>query len=247
MRTTAGTLLGGRVSYVQPADGYRTGIEPVLLAAAVPARPGERVLEAGLGAGAGLLCLGARVPGVLATGVELDPAMADLARANLAANGLSDWPVITADITGLQLPARFDHAYANPPWHDPAGTPSANAGRLLAKQAQTAGLEGWVAALAQLLRPGGSLTLILPAAAASRSLAALNGAGCGSIMLVPLWPKPLHAARLVILQGLRDRRGPDQILPGLVLHRDDGSFTASAEEILRQGCGLQTQADRQSC
>lgn len=238
MDTTTGTLLSGRVSYVQPADGYRTGIEPVFLAAAIPARPGERVLEAGLGAGAGLLCLGARVPGVLAAGVELDPAMADLARANLAANGLSDWPVTTADIMDLQWPARFDHAYANPPWHDPAGTPSTNARRLLAKQAQTAGLEEWAAALARLLRPGGSLTLILPAAATSRGLAALNGAGCGSITLLPLWPKPLQAARLMIFQGLRDRRGPDRMLPGLILHQDDGGFTTAAEGVLRQGCGL---------
>ena len=60
MDTTEGTLLGGRVRYAQPARGYRTGIEPVLLAAAVPAVPGQAVLEAGTGAGAALLCLAAR-------------------------------------------------------------------------------------------------------------------------------------------------------------------------------------------
>ena len=244
MDTTAGTLLGGKVSYVQPAAGYRTGLEPVLLAAAIPALPGERVLEAGLGAGAGLLCLGARVPGVSAAGVELDPATADLARANLAANGFADWVVTTADITALQMPGRFDHAYANPPWHDAAGTPSPNAGRLLAKQAQGAGLEAWAAALARMLRTGGSLTLILPAAATSRGQAALLAAGCGSLTLVPLWPKPTQPARLVILQAIRNHHGPDRVLPGLVLHQDDGSFTASADDILRHGCGLPTQAGR---
>ena len=244
METTAGTLLGGKVSYRQPAAGYRTGLEPVLLAAAIPAQPGERVLEAGLGAGAGLLCLGARVPGVMAVGVELDPAMADLARGNLAANGLAGWLVVTADITGLPLPGRFDHAYANPPWHDPAGTPSPDAGRLLAKQAQGAGLAGWAAALAQPLRRGGSLTLILPAEATSRGLAALQGAGCGSFIVLPLWPKSAQAARLVLLQGRRDRRGPDRILPGLILHQEDGSFTAAAEAVLRHGGGLPIQAGR---
>ncbi len=247
MDTTAGTLLGGKVSYVQPAAGYRTGLEPVLLAAAIPASPGERVLEAGLGAGAGLLCLGARVPGLSAVGVELDPAMAELARANFVGNGFSDWLVTTADITALQMPGRFDHAYANPPWHDAAGTPSPNAGRLLAKQAQGAGLEAWTAALAHTLRAGGSLTLILPAAATSRGLAALLAAGCGALTLVPLWPKPSRPARLVILQAIRDRRGPDRILPGLVLHHDDGSFTASADGILRHGCGLPTRAGRGRC
>ena len=86
MRTTAGGLLDGRVRYDQPVDGYRTGLEPVLLAAAVPARTGQRVLEAGTGAGAGLLCLAARVPGVMGVGIEADADMAALARCNLAAN-----------------------------------------------------------------------------------------------------------------------------------------------------------------
>ena len=61
---TDGHLLGGRVSYAQPREGFRSGIEPVLLAAAIPARPGEHVLEGGSGAGAALLCLAARVPGL---------------------------------------------------------------------------------------------------------------------------------------------------------------------------------------
>ena len=59
MEVTQGHLLGGRVRYAQPRSGFRSGIEPVLLAAAVPARPGERVLEAGSGAGA---ALGAFIP-----------------------------------------------------------------------------------------------------------------------------------------------------------------------------------------
>jgi tRNA1Val (adenine37-N6)-methyltransferase len=52
MVTTEGHLLGGRIRYRQPDTGFRSGLEPVLLAASVPARPGEHVLEAGTGAGA---------------------------------------------------------------------------------------------------------------------------------------------------------------------------------------------------
>ncbi len=78
-KTTQYHLLGGRVSYIQPAEGFRAGIEPILLAAAVPARSGERVLEAGSGAGAALLCLAARVPGVLGFGVEQEARLVLLA------------------------------------------------------------------------------------------------------------------------------------------------------------------------
>ena len=90
-------FLGGRVQLWQPREGYRAGIDPVLLAATVPAQPGQRVLELGCGAGPALCCLGVRVPGLALTGIEVQPAYAALARRNLSENGLSG-TVIEADI-----------------------------------------------------------------------------------------------------------------------------------------------------
>ncbi len=238
MDTTAGTLLGGRVLYRQPAQGHRTGIEPVLLAAAVPARSGDRVLEAGLGAGAGLLCLASRVPGLHGTGVELDPDTAALARGNLRDNGLPGWPVLGMDVLALHAPGAFEHAFANPPWHDPAGTPSSEGRRVLARQASEGGIERWAAALAAAVRPGGTVTMILPGAAAARGLRALHGAGCGGLALLPLWPKTGRDARLAVLRGRRGSRGPDRVAPGLILHCDDGTYTPAADAVLREGAAL---------
>jgi tRNA1(Val) A37 N6-methylase TrmN6 len=75
--TTTGGLLNGRVTYRQFAAGHRSGFEPVLLAASVPAKTGQCVLEAGTGAGAALLCLSARVPGITGYGLERDAATAN--------------------------------------------------------------------------------------------------------------------------------------------------------------------------
>ena len=240
METTAGTLLGGRVRYRQPARGHRTGIEPVLLAATVPARPGDLVLEAGTGAGAGLLCLAARVPGLQGTGVELDPDTAVLARDNLRDNGLAAWPVLVADVLALEAPVRFGHAFANPPWHDPAGTPPPDGRRALARHAAGPGIAGWAAALAAAVRPGGTVTLILPGSAAASGLRALHGAGCGGLTLLPLWPKAGRDARLVLVQGRRGSRAADRVAAGLVLHRDDGAYTPAADAVLRDGAALGT-------
>lgn len=57
-------FLCGRLHLWQPKKGYRAATDPVLLAAACPARPGERVLDLGCGAGAAALCLATRVPGL---------------------------------------------------------------------------------------------------------------------------------------------------------------------------------------
>ena len=245
METTDGHLLGGRVRYRQPAAGHRTGIEPVLLAAAVPARPGETVLEGGTGAAAGLLCLNARVPGLYGTGLEMDPGTAALARDNLANNGVPDWPVLVCDVLVCDalenLPSRnFDHAFANPPWHDPAGTPSPDARRRLARQVQGGGLPGWARAMAGAVRAGGSVTLILPGRLGADGLQSLADAGCGAGVLVPLWPKRGRAARIVLVQAWQGNQGPGRTAAGLVLHEDDGTYTAEAEAILRLGAALPT-------
>lgn len=233
-----GHLLAGRVCYAQPLHGFRSGIEPVLLAAAVPARPGERVLEGGSGAGAGLLCLAARVPGLMGVGVERDVALAALAARNIAANGWSGLQVVAADIAQPGGFGPFDHAFANPPYHAPDGTRSPIAAREAAKRLDPMLLGIWAAALAAGLRHRGTLTFILPASALSGALAALQAARCPAHAVLPLWPKPGRAAKLLLLQGVKGGRAPLRLLAGLTLHQADGGFTPAAEAILRDAAPL---------
>jgi len=237
VKLTSGTLLDGRVRYDQPAEGYRTGLEPVLLAASVPARRGDLILEAGCGAGAGLLCLAARVPDVAGLGLERDPSLAGLAARNFSANGFGGLRAETADVTVWKSETRFDHALANPPWHDPAGTPSPVPLRKAAKQAQAGLLALWVGVLARSVRPRGTVSLIVPGSALVEAMAALSAARCGDVALIPLWPRLNKPAKLLILQGKRLGRGGARLLPGLVLHHDQG-FTPEADKVLRYGESL---------
>lgn len=233
METTAGTLLNGRIHYRQPRDGYRTGIEPVLLAASVPAQAGQVVIEAGTGAGAGLLCLAARVPGVIGIGIEVDAAMAKLARENFQANDMdARLSVTTADVLEAALPLA-DHAMANPPWHDPGSSASPVRRRRLAKQ-EGEGVEAWVAAMARAVRGGGSLTMVLPPGLANRALAACADAGLGAAVRHELPPKAGRPAKLVLVQATR---GGVAALreQATVLHEASGRFTRAVEAVLREG------------
>lgn len=234
----AATLLGGRVRHDQLAQGHRTGIEPVLLAASIPAAAGDRVLEGGTGSGAALLCLAARVHGVAGVGIERDPALAVLAQANIAANGFAGLSVMQADIAAARPAGVFDHAFANPPWHDPAGTASPDARREAARRGAEALLAAWAARLAAPLRHRGTLTFVLAAAMLPDGLAALTAAGCGSLSVLPLWPRTGRAARLLLLRGAKGGRGPCVLLPGLTLHTAAGAYTPEADSILRDGAPL---------
>jgi len=241
---TAGTLLAGRVRYAQFADGYRTGLEPVLMAAAIPARPGQTVLEAGCGAGAGLMCLATRIPAIGGgTGIERDAATHALARQNIRDNGLGMLQVECADITAWAAPGqpapRFDHAFANPPWHRGTATLAPDPRRRAARSEDAGNtLECWVKALAAQVRHAGSVTLALPAASLARAITALSTHRVGSIAVMPLWPHVGEAARLVLVQGRKGGRGDTRLLPGLVLHEADGRLTDALQAILRDGAAM---------
>jgi tRNA1Val (adenine37-N6)-methyltransferase len=235
---THGHLFDGRIQYAQPRRGFRSGIEPVLLAAAIPARQGSLVLEGGCGAGAALLCLAARIASVEGLGIDRDPALVALARQNASANGWPNLRFLTGEIASLPALGAFDHACANPPYHTETGTPSPDASRRTAKHGAAGILAVWAEALARPLRSGGTLTFILPAALLLQAAAAFTGAGCPPTAMLPLWPKAQHPAKLLLLRGIRGSRAAFRVLPGLVLHGPEGSFTAEADAILRGGSAL---------
>ena len=56
--------------------------------------------------------------------------------------------------------------------------------------------------------------------------------------MLPLWAKPRHPAKLLLLRGVKGGRAPFRVLPGLILHTLDGAFTTEANAILRGGTAL---------
>lgn len=229
-------LLGGAVGLRQPVAGYRAAIDPVLLAAAVPARPGERVLDLGTGAGAAALSLLARVPGCRVVGLERDSQAAALAVENAALNGAADrFEVVVGDVgdlPGALEPGSFDQVMTNPPYLDPSTSNALPAHRAGATVEGEVALGAWLAAALAMAKRGGAVTVIHRADRLAEVLAGLT-TDAGAVTVFPLWPKAGRAAKRVIVRARRGKRGPLALAPGLVLHRPDGGYTAEAEALLR--------------
>jgi tRNA1(Val) A37 N6-methylase TrmN6 len=240
-------FLGGRIMLRQPSSGLRAGLDAVMLAASVPARGDETVLEAGCGAGAASLCLARRVKGLRITGIEIDPALAELANGNAARNGLGDaFRAVALDLTApwAVLEAHglmrefYDHVIANPPFYEPQqGRLSQSASRERACVMPEGGLERWLRFLAAATRPGGQLTLIHRPEALGELLPLLRNR-FGEIFVIPLYPKAGASAVRIILRARKGSRAPLSLKPGIVLHRAAGGPTPEAEAILREGQGL---------
>jgi tRNA1Val (adenine37-N6)-methyltransferase len=240
---TSDYLLGGRVKYLQPREGLRATIDPVLLAAAIPARAGDRVLEGGTGAGAALLCLAARVGGISGLGLDRDLGLLRLARSNAAANERSGLLFAAADLAASPIGAPFDHAFANPPYHSPDGTPSPSARRESAKRSLPGLLPEWVETLSRPLRHRGTLTLILPPGLLETAIAAMRVRSVPVACVFPIWSRQGEPARAILVQGRKHGRSPLVLASGLVLHTETSAFRPEANAILRDGAKLRLIGD----
>jgi tRNA1(Val) A37 N6-methylase TrmN6 len=233
---TEDALLGGRVRLLQSRRGYRVAVDAVLLAAAVHPGPDGRVLDLGTGVGAVALCIAKRVPDCTIFGVELQPALAQLAQRNAARNGFGDRVRTIVHDIAQPLPAElghFEQVVTNPPYMAAAAAdPPPDRSKALATVESSADLRRWLEVATGALKPGGTLTLIHRADRLEEIAAHLVRLQCGALTLKRLPPAP----RVLV----RARRGPPSVSesPPLVLHNPEGGYTEAAEAVLRHAAAL---------
>ncbi len=234
---TVDDFLGGKVRLKQPKIGYRATSDAVMVAAAVLAKPYETVLDVGCASGVVGLCIGARVPNVQITGVEIQSELAELSRQNAVLNGQS-LTVVEADIS-KKIPqlhgVQFHHVVTNPPFY--TETPARQSQQVEMAYKQVVPLKKWIDFCLRHLRAKGTLTIIHRAESVPEILSVLNGR-LGAIRLIPIWPKKGIQPKRVIIQGVMNSKKPFEIHSGFVMHETDDTRTVEAERIMREGTGL---------
>ena len=237
MTSTEDTLLGGKVRLLQPRRGYRVAVDAVLLAAAVDARSGERVLDLGAGVGSVGLCIAARVPGCSVIGIELQTALQALAQRNAELNGVESRVSTIRHDLAAPLPVDlglFDHVATNPPYLSAAvADPSPDPSKALATVESSAPLARWLAVATAALKPAGTLTIIHRGDRLEEIVGHLATLGFGEIAT-----KRLPPAARVLVRARRSAVLKRRLSTPLVLHRPEGGYTDEAEAILRQGASL---------
>ncbi len=226
-------FLGHKIQLLQPQEGYRVAIDPVFLAASVPVRPFESVLDLGSGVGAVSCFLLSREPSLQITGVEKNRDVLEIAIENHARNGFSaSFHPEHNSVTDLKLLKQFDHLVTNPPFYSQKANTLAQSELKAEAHQRVEGLQEWLMRGLSHLKSGGILTLILPPLHLGNCIQVLEGK-VGDLKILPLWPKPMREAVRLIVQGRKGAKGGAKIFPGLVLHEQSGGYTKKAEEILK--------------
>jgi tRNA1(Val) A37 N6-methylase TrmN6 len=236
---TEDAFLGGQLRLRQPKSGHRAGHDAMLLAAATSARSGDRVVDFGAGIGAAGLAVAKRVAAIDLVLVEIDAALAGLARGNAASNEIMA-EVIVLDITssaddfnaaGLS-PDSVDAVLMNPPFNDPTRhRASPDKAREAAHVATAATLESWIQAARRILKSGGVLSLIWRADGLVEVLAALDR-GFGSLAVVPVHGDATKPAIRVLIRAIKGGKAPTEIFAALMLNDESAVPNKQMQDIL---------------
>jgi tRNA1(Val) A37 N6-methylase TrmN6 len=236
---TEDAFLGGQLRLRQLKSGHRAGHDAMLLAAATPARAGDRVADFGSGVGAVGLAVARRVAGIDLVLVEIDTRLAALARDNAAANAIAA-EVIVLDVesaadafTAVGLSAdSADIVLMNPPFNDPARhRVSPDKAREIAHVATATTLENWIHAARRILKSGGVLTLIWRADGIAEVLAALDR-GFGSLQILPVHGDVTTPANRILIRATKGGRAPTRVHAALLLNDESGLPNKRVQEVL---------------
>lgn len=237
---TSDDFFRGRLKILQPVQGFRAGMDSVILAASIPAQAGESVLELGMGPGVAALCLAHRVKAKI-TGVEIDPEAIKITEKNIENNGLNSIVnVLPADVTQVKtIPQRgFDHAMMNPPFYSAAHhQTSPHAQKATAMNIADDALAAWVHTAITCLKPGGSFTAIVPPDRLQTILTAM-GAKLGAVQLLAIHTKPNAPATRVLIHGKKGRKTPLAILPPFLTMDDKGGMSEQMRALAEDGGAL---------
>jgi tRNA1Val (adenine37-N6)-methyltransferase len=225
---------------VQPEDGFRFSMDPLLLACFMKTGPGQRVLD--LGTGCGVIGLGMvlRNFDLNVVGADVDPAMVEAARANAELLGVGDRVRFQLlDAARIResktiAPESFDMVTANPPYRDPGtGRLSSRADRNPARFEVRGTVEDFVAGAAYAVRNRGRVGMVFPAERLDVLLALMREHRLTPKRVCPVYSRAGEPARLVLVEA-RKNGGPGMVLEqGVKLYEGTGRETRLKGQALR--------------
>ncbi len=237
---TRDTILGGSIIIKQPKYGYRINSDSIFLAAATPGTEKNRILDIGAGTGAISLVLAKRPEKLDIFAVENFPAHLELLKENIIINQLTGQiTVIDSDISNLGCVfsgKKFDHIVTNPPFYEKkVNQLPNNLGKRVAFHESKVSLKEWIRYCVDLLKIGGSFTLIIPYYRYHEIISVFSEIFF-TLRVLNLLPREGEYPKRVIVQGwLKGDERVKKIYSFELHQKETNSFTSRAEDILRRG------------
>ncbi len=234
---TTDTFFNGAVTVLQSRTGYRFSIDAILLASAIAPKTGQTVVDLGTGCGIIPLVLAHRRPDVRIIGIEMQPALVELARANVAQNRMTDRiHIVQADIrklTSRQVDGPADLVVCNPPYRQArSGRINPNRQRAIARHEIHLDLEQLLTSVCRILRTGGRFATIYPAERIVDLFHGMRSSGIEPKQMRAVHSRRNEGAKLILVQGVMRGNPGLAVDPALVIYSTDGTYTDEVQQMM---------------
>ncbi|MDR0580763.1 MAG: methyltransferase [Holosporaceae bacterium] len=229
MELTEDSILNGAIKLLQPKNGYRVAIDPIILASFIKLEAHQRILDVGCGVGTIALILKKREYSAELTALDMDAEMCKICEQNSRINSLPlDIENVIVENHTILRKKPFDQIVTNPPFFQKESFRTSESKKWA--NVETIDLSNWIRCCFLALKNSGIFSMIHRASRLNEILSALGG--IGSIQVVPIYPKSNREANRVIVQVVKSRKSEMKILPGIVAHRNNGDYTDTLLQML---------------
>ncbi len=215
---------------IQNRDGFCFGMDAVLLSGFALVKPGEKAVDLGTGTGIIPLLLEAKNQGLHYTGLEIQEAMADMARRSVALNHLEEKiSIVTGDIkeaSRLFGAASFDVVTSNPPYmNDSHGLKNPELPKAIARHEVLCTLHDVTREAAKLLRPGGRFYMVHRPHRLVEIITALKSYGLEPKRMKQVHPYVDREANMVLIEAVRGGRSMIKVEAPVIVYKEPGVYT----------------------
>ncbi|MBE5804642.1 MAG: methyltransferase domain-containing protein [Clostridiales bacterium] len=221
---------------LQKENGFRFGMDAVLLADFARVEARDVVADFGTGTGILPLLLLGRGKGSYIHAFEIQQDMADMARRTMQLNGLTDRVTVHAmpveqALTVLE-PCSLDVIISNPPYGTP-GTTLLNPSDTLrvSRHQSPEGLAAWLTMAYRLLKGKGRMAVVYPAPRMLEMMQAMEKAHLAPKRFRMIYPAAHKPSNLVLIEAVKDAKPMLHPESPLIVYEADGSMTPELKRI----------------
>ncbi|MCX7981975.1 MAG: tRNA1(Val) (adenine(37)-N6)-methyltransferase [Syntrophales bacterium] len=235
---TLDSLFNGKLRFFQKKTGYRFAIDALLLSAFALRRVGKTILDLGTGSGVLAIIMAAHKPEARVTGIEIQPAMVEMARRNVKLNGLEDRvEIIEGDLRHYREflpPKAFDSCLANPPYRKLlSGRTNPSQEKAFARHEIYGSVRDFLAAASFALKSKGKIFIIFPAHRLVELFCQMRAYHLEPKRARLIYSKAQGRGEFVLVEGLLFGGEELYLEPPLTIYGDDKTYTLEMNTFLK--------------
>ncbi|MFH1076199.1 MAG: tRNA1(Val) (adenine(37)-N6)-methyltransferase, partial [Pseudomonadota bacterium] len=234
---TLDSICSRSLQVIQPAQGYRFGIDSVILAHLIKPKPVDTLLDLGTGCGIIPLIIAYKHTTSQLIGVEIQEEQVVFALENLKLNGMQDRiQIIHGDIKKLKeyIPSgTIDIVCSNPPYRKlGSGRVNPHSNRAIARHEIAVNLIELLRVSADTLKRAGRFLVIYPAERMADLFFAMKKNGLEPKFVRMIYSTVFSEAKLVVVEARKMTRPGVKAGTPLIIYNADGSYTDEIQGML---------------